>query len=302
MSRLILFISLCCLCFAVKAEVIIAPSEVFSQVLLIEKETELVKRHFNSIQKVVEINAVDTDIKPRHVWQKAYILQMKLVAFRRKQHLDGFAPVGVEPGENIDPRYTWAQTQRVLTEIRIIRKVLGISGEVGVAAPPVEGKKPVDVFNKLAQIEAEWDALTGVSFDPSYTLSQILRVNEDVDMVLRKLNVFDSAIPPVKDLPATPADALAQTFLLLAEVQRLQKLAGLEVTDFSDFHKTENVIPANVLTMVSLILAELQQIKDRVGLKHNITPPASYHEGKKPADVRQFLGYVTNKLALIQHL
>ena len=104
MSRLILFISLCCLCFAVKAEVIIAPSEVFSQVLLIEKETELVKRHFNSIQKVVEINAVDTDIKPRHVWQKAYMLQMKLVAFRRKQHLDGFAPVGVEPGENIDPR------------------------------------------------------------------------------------------------------------------------------------------------------------------------------------------------------
>jgi hypothetical protein len=229
------------------------------------------------------------------------MLQIKLVAFRRKQHLEGIAPVGVEPSGHIDPRYTWGQTQRVLTEIRIIRKVLGISGEVG-AAPLVEGKKPVDVFNKLAQIEAEWDAMTEVGFDPSYVFSQILRLSEDVNMILRQLDVFDSAMPPAKNPGDTPADSLAQAFLLLEQVQRLQKSAGLEITDLSAFRKTENVIPTNVFNMVCLIIAELQQIKDRVGLKHDITPPATYHEGKKPADVRQFLGYVTNKLALIQHL
>jgi hypothetical protein len=301
MSRLILFISLCCLCFGVKAEVIITSSEVYSQVLLIEKETELVKRHFNSNKQVVPVIDFDTDIKPRHVWQKAYMLQIKLVAFRRKQHLEGIAPVGVEPSGHIDPRYTWGQTQRVLTEIRIIRKVFGIQGEVGVA-PLVEGKKPVDVFNKLAQIEAEWDAMTEVGFDPSYVFSQILRLSEDVNMVLRQLDVFDSAMPPAKNPSDTPADSLAQAFLLLEQVQRLQKSAGLEITDLSAFRKTENVIPTDVFNMVCLIIAELQQIKDRVGLKHDITPPATYHESKKPADVRQFLGYVTNKLALIQHL
>jgi hypothetical protein len=300
MPRLLLFI-LSLTVFNCHADVVITPSEVYAQVLLIEQETQLVKRHFQAAAQPTAVIEADVDIQPRHVWQKGYMLQMKLVAFRRKHRLEGLAPVGIEPTEHIDPRYTWAQTQRILTEIRITRKILGIPGEAG-AAPQVADKKPVDVFNKLAHIEAEWDTLTGVGFDPSYTFSQVLRLNEDVNVVLRQLNVFDSAVPPPKVLDDTPKDALMQAFLVLEQVQRLQKLAGLPVIDLSAFRKTENVAPSNVFNMVCLILAELQQIKAHIGLKHAITPPAAFHTDKKPADVRQFLGYITSKLALIEHL
>lgn len=301
MLRLILLVLLYCVLFPIQAEVIITSSDVYAQVLLIEKETELVKRHFNIVKQSAEIVEINGDIQPRHVWQKSYMLQMKLVVFRHKHHLDGLAPVSIEPREQLDSRYTWAQTQRILTEIRIIRKVLGIVGDVG-SAPLVDNKKSVDVFNKLAHIEAEWDALTGTYFDSSYVFSQTLRLSEDVDMILRQLEVFDNAIPPAKNADDTPNDSLAQAFLVMEQVQRLQKLAGLHTTDFSVFRKTEKAIPSDVFNMVCLILAELQQIKDRVGLKHSITPAALYHEVKKPADVRQFLGYITNKLMLINHL
>jgi hypothetical protein len=302
MSRLILFLLLFSVCLTVHAEVTISASEVYGQALLIEKETELVKRHFNSTKQTVAVTEVNFDAQPRHVWQQGYMLQMKLVAFRRKHQLGAIAPVGIEPRREIGLRNAWSQTQRCLTEIRIIRNLLGIKGEVG-SAPPVEGKKTLDVFNKLAKIEAEWDALAGgAGFEPSHPFAQSLRLNEDVNMILQKLTLFDNAIPPAKIPTSTPTDSLAQSFLVLEQVQRLQKLAGLESVDFSAFRKTENATPADVFNLVCLILPELQQVKYKIGLKYAITPAATYQEGKKPADTRQLLGYIAHKLALIEHL
>lgn len=301
MSRLILFVLLLSISCSSQADVTITSSEVYAQVLLIDAETQLVRRFLKTTAQPTAVTAVNSDIKPRHVWQKAYLLEMKLVAFRRKFHLEGIAPVGVEPTEAIDSRYTWAQTQRLLTEIRIIRKLLGIAGNVG-NPPSVTGKKPVDVFNKLAEIENVWDALTGSGFDASYSFAQALRLNEDVNMILRQLKVFDNAVPPEKNPADTSNETLAQTFLLLGQTQRLEKLAGLNVVDLSDFYKTEKATPNDVFNMLGMILAEVQQIKERIGLQHLITPPASYQDYKKPADVRQLLGYITNKVALIPHL
>lgn len=301
MPRLILFILLFCVCLTTQAEVAISASEVYEQVLLIEKETELVQRHFNSSKQAVVATAVNFEAQPRHVWQKGYMLQMELVAFRRKHHLDGIAPVGIEPREDMDSRYTWGQAQRILTEIRIIRKVLGIHGEAG-NPPHIENKTSLDVFNKLAQIEAAWDAMTEVNLDSAYPFAQALRLNGDVDTILRQLGVFNNAIPPAKHAAIASANSLEQAFLVLKQVQRLQKLAGLETVDLSAFRKTENVIPSDVFNMVCLILAELQPIKDKVGLEHTITPVATYQKGKKPADTWQLLGYISNKLALIEDL
>lgn len=302
MSRLILFILLFSVCLHLQAvEVSISSSEVYAQVLLIEKETELVQRHFNATKQAAAVTAVDFEAQPRHVWQKGYMLQMKLVAFRRKHHLDGIAPVGIEPRAAMDSRYTWGQALRILTEIRIIRKVLDIHGEAGNPLH-IENKTSLDVFNKLAQIEAAWDAMTGANLEPAYPFAQALRLNEDVDTILRQLGVFNNAIPPAKHPAITPTHSLAQAFLVLKQVQRLQKLAGLETVDLSAFRTTEKATPSDVFNMVCLILAELQPIKDKVGLEHAITPAATYQEGKKPADTWQLLGYISNKLALIEDL
>jgi hypothetical protein len=297
----ILFIALMCLFSNARAEVSVSPAEVYAQILQIDAETELVKNHFNMDKKPVEVIDIVADIEPRHVWQKCYMLQMKLMVFRRKHQLNTIAPVDEEPSERVNFNGVWAQTQRTLTTIRVIRKMLGIQGET-TTPMQIAGKSSLDMFNKLTHIEAEWDVLAGSGFDATYAFDQTLRLNEDVDLVLRQLGIFDNAVPPVKNPHGTPVDSLAQAFLVLEQVQRLQKLAGLRIANLSAFHKTEKVTPADVFNLVSLTLADLQQIKARVGLTHAITPPASYHIGKKPADVGQLLGYITRKLALIEHL
>ena len=300
---IILLLLLPCMFSKVQAKgVVITPSEVYAQVVLIEKETWLVKQYFNINTRPAPVMELTADIKPRHVWQKAYMLQMKLVMFRRKHQLNVLSPVGMEPVEQLDPRYTWEQTERILNEIHIIRRLLNIKGEVATVPAVTEDKTSSDVFNKLAQIEAEWDMLLGTGFDASYVFDQVLRLNEDVNAILNQLKVFDNAIPPEKKMTDTPANALAQAFLLLEQVQRLQKLLGLETVDFSTLRKTENVRPDDTFNLVCLILAELQQVKARIGLSHRITPVATFHENKTSADVRQLLGYIVNKLVLIEHL
>jgi hypothetical protein len=282
------------------AEVVITPSEVYSQVLLIEQETELVKRHFHITESAEPVRETVADLKPRHVWQKGYMLQMKIVAFRRKYNLGALTPVILEPMKTLSSNYTWAQTQRTLSEIRIMRKLLGINGVVG-AAPQIENKRPVDVYNKLNQIEAEWDVLAGVTIDPSLTFAQLMRLNEDLNEIFLKLNLFDTAVPPAKKLDATSVDALEKTFVVLEQIQRLQKIARIEWVDLSDFHTTQNVKPANVFNMVCFLIAEIQLIKAELGITM-FTPAAAEYKNKTPADVQQLLGYIENKLALIPHL
>jgi len=288
---------------ALRAEVVIAPAEVFSQVLLIEQETERIRTHLAITAPPRAVTPVRVELQPRHVWQKAYMVQMKLVAFRRKMGLDAIAPVGVEPRENVDPRFTWGQTQRLLTEIRILERLLGIEQIVAPeTTDPVGEKRPADVFNKLGEVEALWDTLLGSGLDPSDAYAEALRLDEEVTALLGYLKVFDNAVPPRKNPEGTPADSLAAASRLLDEVQRLQRLEGLPIMDLTPFRKQENVIPDDVLNLTVLTLAELQQIKARVGMRHAIPHAAAYRTGKRPGDVAQLLGYTAAKLALIRSL
>lgn len=278
------------------------PGEVYAQVLLIERETELVRRTFKPASQPHPWQPVQGEILPRHAWQKAYMVQIKIVVFRRTLGLVALTPVSVEPRRNTEGILVWAQTQRLLTEIRFIRKMLGIPGEVG-ALPPTSSKNWLEVYDKLAEIELQWDDLAGVaSGDPSLVFAQALRLEEDVNALMRALNVFDNAIPPAKRPDAIPADSLAEAFQVLEQIQRLQRLGGFEIADFSPFHRTRDVTPDHVFNLICLMLGEFQQVKAQSGLTHVITPPATYQENKVPADVVQLLGYVANKLRLIQHL
>ncbi|CAK0781052.1 conserved exported hypothetical protein [Gammaproteobacteria bacterium] len=301
MRQMIFLLLLCYAAATPHAEVEITPSEVYAQVLLVERETELVRRFTKPTAPPPTWQSVKADIRPRHVWQECYMVQMKIIAFRRSQGMVALTPTTVEPRRDYDPRLNWAQAQRILTEIRFLRKVMGIPGETGIA-PPVKDKQPIDVYNKLCEIEVQWDDLAGITVDSSLPFAQVLRLNEDVNAIIRKLNILDNAMPPANRPDAKMADSLAEAFLVLEQVQRLQRLAGLEIIDFSPFRRTEGVTANHVFNLICLTLAELQQVKAQLGLIHTITPPATYQENKTPTDVVQFLGYVANKLRLISQL
>lgn len=298
-SRIIAAFCLIVCTFQVQAAVAdITPDTLYAQALQVEKEVALMKRHFN-VTATNPVAAVEADFKPHHIEPKAYEIQLKLNIFRHKHNITGFAPVILEPERRQGLLSTWGQIQRTLTEIRIVKTYLDIPGEA-TPVTAVQGKRLIDVFNKLNQIGHDMDTLNGKLINASYVYGEVRRLNEDVNDILRKTGTVDNAAPPAGNPNATPKEALQAAFELMDEIQRLQRQMGIETADFGVFRKTENVVSADVYNMVILSLAELQLIKAELGMKRAFTPPAQYQEAKMPAEVEQLLGYVGNKLRLIK--
>jgi len=265
----------------------------------IEKEINLLKRHYH-ITATNPVTPIEAELLPRHVWQKTYIILIKTNIFLRRHALSGFSPVTQEPVLKIDPRENWGQIQRILTEIKIAKKYLGISAKVS-PATAVKGKYPTDVFNKLNQVSYDMDTLNREPISPSYAYAEGLRLNEDINVIMQKTNSIDTAVPPARNEEAQPLDALKMAFILMGEIQRIQHQLGYASFDFNVFRKIdkETVVPADVFNMVSLCLGELQIVKAQLGMIHSITLPAELQKDKTPTEVTQFLGYMTNKLRLI---
>ncbi|MBF0444042.1 MAG: hypothetical protein HQL68_00510 [Magnetococcales bacterium] len=279
---------------------IATPSIVFAEVLRIEKEVELIKSHLGLTESKPAIQ-IFAALSPRHSWQKSYIIQLKINLFRRQRGFPFLAANNLEPVLKMEPEVVYEQTQRLLTEINMLKKRLGIS-KIVPKQEIVPGKKPIDVFNKLNFISMQWDIINRREISPANVYAEVKRVNEDVNIILNYLNVQDVAFPPPKKSDAKPADSFKSAFKLLAEIQRLQQLAGIARVDFHDFSKIKTVLPSDVLNMVSMAIAELQVLKAHLGLITRLTTPAEQHVEKTPAEVNQFLGYVANKLQLIRSL
>jgi hypothetical protein len=273
------------------------PSDVYAQAVRIEAEIESLKRHFK-ITDDAHVESKSGDLKPRHTWAKSYTLLLKLGKLRRKAGLIYVVPVSIEPMLEMSPDYPWAMTQRVLLEIAIIKHLLGIPGQAP-SAVAVSGKRPIDAYNKLHHISGELDVLTGAT-SSSDVYSEVKRLNEDANAILRQLRIFENAVPPARRENLLPKDSLRAVFDVMAEIQRIQRANGLQTTDFKGFDMGDKTIPDDVFGMVALSLAELQLVKAQLGLSHLVTAPGAYSENKAPADVVQLLGYVANKLREIK--
>jgi hypothetical protein len=297
----VFFFCLLALAGGVQAELVeLTPSEVYSQVMQIDKEVDLLQRYFG-LDREQKVDIYQGNLLPRHVWEKSYLIQVKINVLRKKIGLPRNEPHSIEPELNLSPGLVFEQSQRLLAELRILKKRLGITEQV---SPPQQytGKQPIDVFNRLHHISCQLDVINREEINPNYVFAEVMRIYEDIATLLKALQLRDQTYPPGKQEEVTPADALTATFELLAEIQRLQKNAGIERTDFSIFQKKEQVLPSDLFSLVSMALAELQTIKAYSDLNHYVTPPAVTHERKKISDVHQLLRWTTRMLRQIRSL
>lgn len=273
------------------------PSDVYAQAVRIEQEVAGLKHHFKIAGKAALIPR-NGELKPRHVWTMSYVILLKLGKLRRKIGLSYIDPVGVEPLLDMSNNQPWGMTQRILTEIQILKFYLGIPGQAP-STTPVSGKRHIDVYNKLHQISDEMELLS-TPITPSDVYAEVKRLNEDVSVVLRHLRIVEHAVPPPRRENLLPRDSLRATFEVLGEIQRIQRLHGLQTTDLKLFDTGDKAMPDDVFDLVVQLQAEWQTIKAQLGMAHHITMPAGYEENKQPSDVVQLLGYITEQLREIK--
>lgn len=290
---------ICILPFLCEAAEEVTPSVVFARTIQIAEEIEILKRHFK-VREIIKVKEVKTNLKPRHVWQKTYEILVKINILRAKQGLPILAVNSLEPVKNLDPILVYEQAKRILLELEIIKLRLNIEEKRG-RLKTFTGKTPSDVFNKLNFISREMDLINGESFTPSAVFSQSMRLLEDVVTIINALDIKDDTIPPTKNLEAKSEDTFHTGFALLQEIQRLHRMSGMELTDFSHF-KTGEITPTRVFDLTEMMLAELQVVKAHIGLKHAMTPPAKHYEEMVPGDVQQILGWALRKMKLIKSL
>ena len=282
----------------------ITPSEVFTEALRLDSELETMKNHFgvDTLQKetYLKMKKVNGSFKPKHVWQLAYMLNVKINMFRVKHNLPRIAEVGIEPVLNVNPNMPYGMLRRQITEIQIIKKFFHIDEKVK-SVKKVHGKTPTDVFNKLLHISKELDKLNKQDIDPSRVFSQVMRLYQDVTLILKVLNIKDDTLPSKKNKNSKPKDAFKQAIKLIKQIQRVQRTADIQRTDFSGLHK-KDIVPEDVFIIIGMANAEIQTLKAYLGLKQEVAPLAKFYSNKTPSDVEQLIGWVTKRIELIKDL
>lgn len=273
-------------------------NEIYTKTAQITAEIQLIKKHFD-IQETVEQPNVSIEMAPKYNWQKTYEILYKINVLREKLGLSIIGVPSREPQLELTTQTRYEQMVRVITELQILKHVLDIS-EVPPAQPVFEGKTTTDIYNVLNHASLELDLLNGKTLTPSDTLSQAMRVSEDVNFIMDAMDAKNTSIPPQKNLNAQPADAFDTALQLLEEIRRLQKMAGLTGIDFYQLKPQNRAVnPSDVFSILGIALAELQQLKAHLGLKYALTPIAEHYENVRSADVQQVIGWNVRKLQAI---
>lgn len=274
------------------------PSDVYTEALRIKGDIAVISRHFN-VAMVDEPLPVLVRFKPRNTWQKSYEIMVKINIMREKYGLPRIEESQIKPLKNLDPGLTHGQVRRILTELDIFMTRTGISSRTPLAQQQT-AKTPADVYNLLNAISAQLDAINGVSFVPSHVFAQNMRVLDDLNLILARLNVYERIGPPQKNSDAQPKDVYQIALRVMTEIHRLQMMAAIEPVDFHQF-KAGPISPPDVFDLSLMLLAEIQPIKAHLQIP-NVTMPAQVYSGKTPNDAQQVLGWTLRKLAQIHSL
>jgi len=275
------------------------PSDVYTEALKIEREIEIIRKHFNA-PKIKAPRQLNAQLKPRNSWQKTYEIFVKINILRQKNHLPRIEETGLEPVKNLDPGLVHEQVRRILAELDIFMTRIGISKRTK-AVSQQHNKTPSDVYHLLDTISVQLDSINGKSFTPSFVFAQNMRILEDLNSIIAKLNIHDRTGPPNRIGNATSSTVFDLSLEVMVEIQRLQSMAGIESIDHSHFKKAR-ITPGDVFTMTGVIISGLQPIKAYLKLDKSVTPPASYYTGKQPADALQTLGWALRKIKQIRSL
>ncbi len=280
----------------------ITPNEVYSQVMLVTDEVHYLFEYFgikHDHDGIIKRTKISTRMMPRNTWQITYEIMVKINILREEYNLPIIEPINMMPVLELNAELVYEQTQRVLSEIHILKYRLGIESPK-FKVKKFKRKTPLDVFNSLVHISISFDELNKGILTPSHVFSENMRLYDDITDILQTLEIKDKTIPRKKVIGQTPAMVFDIGMNTLEKIKQLQIGAGIGFVDFKEFKKG-NESPSEVYTITQMIIAELQTIKAYLKID-SITPAATKYNTKTPAEVGQLMSWNLRKLNLIRSL
>jgi len=280
----------------------ITANEVFSQAYQIGEELKIMQRHFGLPEQTWEPLPTITMTNGYLYWQSEEILT-KIALLRAKFNLPSTAQPGHEPSVTLSTWEIFEQTQRMMTEVKLLKQFLGI-----VEKPPSPllfvAKTAQDAYQQLHVLSALLDQLRATPLPLENVFAQAMRLMKDVEVILSALQIVDDNSPPLKRPQTSLREVQPVLLNLLREIERLKRSASLPVVDYAPLMPVmrETLSAEMCFHLIGVTLSELQALKAQLGLRHLPTPPAYVYVQKTPAEIHQILEWCTHKLHLVRAL
>ena len=225
-----------------------------------------------------------TERLPRHVFQKAREVLLKVEALRKLKGLPE-NPVPQVAVREIVPADTMKLLTQALADTKELASAFG-NPPMPPAPPLVEGKTPTDAYDKLSKVSLSLDGLGLPASVPNDVYRITLTMVSDIELIRAARKISTPVAEPGEISPKKPADVYDIAYTLLSDLKTL-------VESNPDYAIPKGIIlpnkragtikPSYALEMMNLVQAETTAIKAKVGATKptELAPPQS---GKSPTD------------------
>ncbi len=274
------------------------PSDVYQVAYEINQQLLLYKKQRGIRIKPKEVIRVNNRL-PKHVFQKTLHCIEKINRHREQIGL-GRSAVQEHPLREITPTEVYDLSVRLLSEIKLIARHTGITGQNNIPLPPMfTSKTPTDVYEMMSRNANLLDTIIGESvYSPNDVYEQALLIIAEIKLLRDHLGWTSNVSEPKIVYGKAPRDVMGVAHEILRIIGKIQKRAGMQnIASAPDF-TGEKITPNEVFNEVGIILAELISLK----VKFNLLKHIDIHykaTGKSPSHVFQKMEYARRLLTSI---
>ena len=221
------------------------------------------------------------DRSPIHVYAKSLEVMKKI---SRTQRRLGMQPgrVGQIPVKEVVPGDVLSNVETLIWELRRTKAQLVIEDEI-TPTPFGGGKTPSAVYKALGDASFLLDGLVGRAIAPTDVFSNVVHIQQEMELIAAKLKVALDLEPPVVEGRKRPQDVAQQVLRATYKTINLETRLGMDASGVPNLTLVR-VTPAEVYEATNVLLAEMVRIKAHLGINHPREEIADARN-KTPSDV-----------------
>jgi len=237
------------------------PNDVYAVTEEIIKKLDRLKA-LRGISQRAKIPPYIYGLKPIHAYQKAIEAIEKSIKTKMQM---GFYPsqVPTSPIRKITPSEVYELVLRLDGIVTLLLHKLGdtkVDNYIYKLDKKVyTDKVPSDVYNNLWKISNTFDVLLAKEYTPNETYLLASKIQNKVNLLLKKLKIKNSTKQVEVDDVKTPADVLVLTIELFNELKHIQKRLNVEIANVV-IPKEKNITPNSVYNALRIVNATLNEI------------------------------------------